>query len=290
MEIGQQLRKKMITFQRSEITEYHIYRRLARKAKTKENSDVLNRIADDELSHSRVWEKYTQQEIKPARVKIWFFGLISSLFGYTFAVKLMERGEEEAKDVYEKLVGKVKDIDSIIEEENKHEEMLIDMLEEERLRYAGSMVLGLNDALVELTGALAGLTLALQNTQLIALSGLITGIAAALSMGASEYLSTKSEETVKNPVKASIYTGTAYIITVMLLILPYLILKNYYLCLALTLFIAVLVIAFFNYYISVARDESFKKRFWEMAVLSLSVAAFSFLIGFAMRQFLDVDL
>jgi VIT1/CCC1 family predicted Fe2+/Mn2+ transporter len=153
----------------------------------------------------------------------------------------------------------------------------------------GSVVLGLNDALVELTGALAGLTLALQNTQFIALTGLITGIAAALSMGASEYLSTKSEDTAQNPLKAALYTGSAYVVTVMILILPYLLLGNYYLCLLLTLTGAVLIIAFFNYYISVAKAVPFKKRFFEMAGLSLGVALFSFFIGFLIRLFLGVD-
>ena len=152
------------------------------------------------------------------------------------------------------------------------------------------MVLGLNDALVELTGALAGLTLALQNTKLIALTGLITGIAAALSMATSEYLSTKTEGTVRNPLKASVYTGVAYLITVSFLVLPYLILKNYYLCLGCTMSAAVLIIALFNYYISVAKDESFKKRFLEMTALSLGVAVFSFLIGFLIRIFLGVDI
>jgi VIT1/CCC1 family predicted Fe2+/Mn2+ transporter len=151
------------------------------------------------------------------------------------------------------------------------------------------MVLGLNDALVELTGALAGLTLALQDTQLIALTGSITGIAAALSMGASEYLSTKSEETEKNPVRASTYTGAAYLSTVLILILPYLVFQNYYLCLALTLAGAVLIIALFNYYISVAKDVPFRARFMEMAGLSLGVAAFSFLMGFLMRSVLGVE-
>ena len=59
------------------------------------------------------------------------------------------------------------------------------------------MVLGLNDALVEFTGALAGYTFALQNTLLVAMTGLITGVAASLSMATSEYLSTKSEENAK---------------------------------------------------------------------------------------------
>ena len=49
----------------------------------------------------------------------------------------------------------------------------------------GSVVLGLNDELVEFTGALAGFTLALSDHRLIALTGSITGIAAALSMASS---------------------------------------------------------------------------------------------------------
>jgi VIT1/CCC1 family predicted Fe2+/Mn2+ transporter len=109
-------------------------------------------------------------------------------------------------------------------------------------------------------------------------------------MGASEYLSTKSEETIKNPLKASLYTGGTYIITVFILILPYLILRNYYLCLGSTLASAVLIIALFNYYISVAKDEPFRKRFFEMTGLGLGVAAFSFMIGFFIRTFLGIEI
>ena len=137
---------------------------------------------------------------------------------------------------------------------------------------------------------MAGLTLALQNTELIALSGLITGVAAALSMGASEYLSTRSEVTEKHPLKASLYTGVAYIITVTILILPYLILDNYYVCLAVALVSAVLIIAIFNYYISVAKDEPFRRRFLEMASLSLGVATLSFILGYFIRSALGVEI
>ena len=108
----------------------------------------------------------------------------------------MERGEEDAQGSYEQLREVMAEAEGIILEENQHEAALLQLLDEERLRYTGSMVLGLNDALVELTAVLAGLTLALQDTKLIALTGSITGIAAALSMGTSEYLSTKSEEIV----------------------------------------------------------------------------------------------
>jgi len=288
-EISEGLRKQLLVYQENEITEHHIYTRLADTIQSSENSEVLRKIAQDELEHYQVWRNYSQRDVKPDRAKIWFYYLVSRLFGFTFGVRLMERGEEDAQESYEQLRGVIEEVDQIIRDENEHEENLIDLLDEKRLRYTGSIVLGLNDALVELTGALAGLTLALQDTNLIALTGLITGIAAALSMGASEYLSTKSEDTTKKPLQASIYTGSAYIVTVMTLILPYLLLQNFYLCLALTLTAAVVIIALFNYYISVARDLQFKRRFLEMAGISLGVAAMSFFIGFLIRSVLGVE-
>jgi VIT1/CCC1 family predicted Fe2+/Mn2+ transporter len=276
-------------FQRIEITEHHIYERLAKSIKDPENRQVLKQIADDEYRHAQDWKNYTQKEIKPDMWQVWKYYLISRVLGFTFGIKLMERGEEKAQANYAQLIGKIPEIDNWIHEEEVHEQKLLAMLDEERLRYAGSVVLGLNDALVELTGALAGLTLALQNTKLIALSGLITGIAASLSMAASEYLSTRSEETDKHPTRAAIYTGIAYIITVALLVLPYLLIQNYIIDLIITLTLAVLIIAAFNYYISVAKDEPFRARFLEMAGLSLGVATFSFIIGYFIRLWLGVE-
>lgn len=276
-------------FQRIEITEYEIYKRLAKSIQDPDNRQVLEQIAEDELRHARDWGKYTGRDIKPAMWQVWWYYLISRLFGFTFGIKLMERGEEQAQANYTELIGKVPEIEAWIRDEEAHEEKLLAMLDEERLRYAGSVVLGLNDALVELTGALAGLTLALQNVKLIALSGLITGVAASLSMAASEYLATRSEDTEKHPVRAAVYTGIAYLLTVALLVLPYLLFENYILDLAITLTTGVLIIAVFNYYISVAKDEPFRARFLEMAGLSLGVAAFSFVIGYLIRLWLGIE-
>ncbi len=290
MAINNELRNLLWVYQKNEITEHHIYMKLAQSTKNSENRRVLEEIAQDELKHYKYWRKYMQEDIEPDRVKVWMYYLISRILGITFGIKLMEMGEEDAQDNYEQLAKSIPDIDALIQDENEHERVLLNLLDEERLRYVGSIVLGLNDALVELTGALAGLTLALQNTQLIAVTGLITGIAAALSMGASEYLSTKSEETAKNPLRASIYTGGAYIVTVFILILPYLIIANFYLALGLTMVFALLIIAFFNYYISIAKDVEFRQRFLEMTILSLGVALLSFVIGFIVRTFLGIDI
>ncbi|MFN8404274.1 MAG: VIT1/CCC1 family protein [Anaerolineales bacterium] len=262
MQLSADVQQKILGFQRTEITEYHIYSRLAKRIKSPENAKLLEKIAQDELRHYNEWKQHSGRDVRPQWLKVWWYYLISRIFGYTFGVKLMEHGEEKAQKGYAEIAAIIPDAARIQHEEDEHEEQLIAMLSEERLEYAGSVVLGLNDALVELTGALAGLTLALQNVKLIALSGLITGIAAAMSMAASEYLSTRSENTTKNPARAALYTGIAYICTVFLLILPYLLFENYFFDLAWALTTAVIIIAAFNYYISVAKDESFRARFW----------------------------
>jgi len=147
----------------------------------------------------------------------------------------------------------------------------------------------MNDALVELTGTLTGFTFAMQNNKLISLAGLITGIAAALSMAASEYLSTKTENNEKNPFLASIYTGIAYIITVVLIIFPFFFPINPYISLVITLVMGVAIIAVFTYYISVVQDLNFRKRFTNMVSISMGVAILSFLIGLLARSILGIE-
>ncbi|NLO83537.1 MAG: rubrerythrin family protein [Clostridiales bacterium] len=291
--MDEQVQKAVLAAQKNEITEYHIYSRLSRMIRNRNNQAILERIGREELAHYKLWTNITRKEIKPCRWKIWMYTLIARVFGLTFGIKLMEKGEERAEEVYSQLADSVPRIRFIVEEENRHEKELMELIEEEHLNYIGSMVLGMNDALVELTGTLAGLTFALQNTKLIALTGFITGIAASFSMAASEYLSKKSEadtEDTASPLKSSIYTGVAYIFTVLFLIFPYLLFDSYLACLGFTIINAIVVIFAFNFYISVAKDLSFKKRFIEMVSISLGVAAFTFLIGFLVRTFIGVDI
>jgi VIT1/CCC1 family predicted Fe2+/Mn2+ transporter len=281
---------KILTAQRNEITEHFIYSKLAQSVKDPRNRGVLKRISEDELKHYDLWRKYTHQDVRPRRLRIWQYYLISKIFGITFGMKLMEKGEEKAQVIYKKILETVPGAMNIEEDENEHERELLNLIDEERLRYVGSMVLGLNDALVELTGALAGLTFALQNRGLITTAGFITGIAASLSMGASEYLSTKSEGGSREPLKASIYTGSVYILTVLFLIFPYFILGNHYLCLGFTFFNAFLAILVFTFYISVAKDIPFRKRFSEMSIISIGIAVLTFAIGFLVRNLIDLPI
>lgn len=286
---NEELKAKVLIAQQNEITEHVIYQRLASLASLKEHKETLERISKAELAHAEFFREITQAEAHPDKFKVFIYVFICRTFGLNFGLRLMENGEDLAQNVYEKIKEISPKIEEIIKDENEHERQLLDLIDEERLKYVSSMVLGLNDALVELTGALAGFTLALQNTRLVAIVGLITGIAASMSMAAAEYLSTKHEDSGKNPLKASIYTGLTYVGTVIFLLTPYLLLKNIFLALSLSLINALLIIIIFTFYVSVAKNLSFRKRFLEMAGLSLSIAAINFGIGLIIRRVFGID-
>jgi VIT1/CCC1 family predicted Fe2+/Mn2+ transporter len=280
--------RRIARLQENEITEHRIYTRLAGVIKDEKNSAVLKKIGEDELRHYNFWKGLTSLDVKPNRWRAFRFYWIARIFGLTFGIKLMERGEGNAQVVYRELSKDYPEAGRIADDEEEHENALIALIEEKHLDYMGSVVLGLNDALVELTGALAGLSFALQNTRLIAMTGLITGIAASMSMAASEYLSTKSEGG-ENPLTSSLYTGAAYVTTVTILILPYMLFGHYLVCLGVMLANAVLIIFAFNFYISIAKELDFKKRFLEMCAISLGVAALSFGIGVLVKVLIGID-
>ena len=277
--------------QQNELDESVIYKNIASFAKGKENRRTLLRLSKEERAHCEIWKKYTGEELKPNRAKVLFYTVIARIFGFTFAVKLMERGEGNAQEEYARLAEEVEESITIRHEEEEHEQALLAMLDEERLQYVGSMVLGLNDALVELTGSLAGFAFALQNNRLIALSGLIVGISATFSMASSEFLAARSEGRT-DALKSCSYTGIAYLLTVVALIAPYLLLPSgaYLGSLILMLGVVIAIIAGFTYYTSVAQDQPFKVRFLEMATISISVAVVSFIVGILAKRFLGVDL
>lgn len=290
-ELSEKSLKIIKKMQQSELTESVIYEKIAKFAKGEENKKVLLRLAKEEKNHYEIWKKYTGVEMKVQKFKVFKYKLLARIFGFTFAVKLMERGEENAQSEYDLLANEVEESVVIKQQEEEHERALLEMLDEERLKYVGSMVLGLNDALVELTGSLAGFTFAMQNTKLIALSGLIIGISATFSMASSEFLSARSEGRT-DAFKSCLYTGIAYLITVVLLITPYLIFSNaqYMIALGCMIGVVLLIITVFTYYTSVAQSKPFKSRFLEMAIISVTVAVISFFVGILAKELFGVEI
>lgn len=150
-----------------------------------------------------------------------------------------------------------------------------------------SIVLGVNDGLIELTGALVGFTFALEKHNLVALTGLITGIAAALSMAASAFMQARHEHE-KNPVTAAFITGVSYLIVVLFLVAPYFIFSRALNALPVMFCVALAIIAVISYYNSIYLKQSFWREFGIMFIFSIGVAAVSYGIGTGFRSFLGV--
>ncbi len=293
--MDEEIRSRLLALQQMEATEAEVYHRLAARQKDPHNREILERIAADEERHESILAEKTGEQVKPQMSRVRYHLRLARLFGLTFAVKMLERVEKDAASEYRELeAAGVEGLAQLAEEEDAHELALIGMLQEGKLQYIGSVVLGLSDALVELTGALAGLTFAFANMQMVALAGLIMGIAAAFSMGASEFLSTRAEGDERSPLKAGFFTWIAYLLTVAVLVTPFLLLdpngplqfglEPHVQALALTFISGLFIVAIFNYYISVAQDQPFKQRFAEMAGILTVVTLISFAIGILLRS------
>jgi VIT1/CCC1 family predicted Fe2+/Mn2+ transporter len=285
------LQSRILAQQRAEHTEHYIYSRLAALSRDEKNRRILETVARDEYRHYQVWRSITGRDMPPTRWRIAVYVILARVFGLSFALKLMEGGEDRAQTFYREVAPRYPQVTAIGEDEKRHEKAVVDLLNDERLAYAGAIVLGLNDALVELTGTLAGLTLAFANGSLIAITGLIMGIAASLSMASSGYLSAQEGENGNgtDPLKSAIYTGVAYLVTVVVLIAPYFVLDNVFSALAAMLGSSVVIIAGYTFYISVAKQVAFVPRFAKMAAISMGVAAISFAIGWLLKRLIGID-
>ncbi|BCD59390.1 MULTISPECIES: VIT1/CCC1 transporter family protein [unclassified Nitratiruptor] len=282
--------QKALKQQQNEIDEYHIYMALSRLEKGK-NSEILAQIAKDELRHYQFWLRVTKQELKPRMWRVRFYVTLAKLFGLSFALKKMEMGEEGAEQFYLEVAKEYPEAKKIYEDEARHETMLINMLQDEKLMYAGAVVLGMNDALVELTGTLTGVALAFSNAKYVGITGVIMGIAASLSMAGSAYLEARENaDKGIEPKKYSLYTGLSYILTTIIVVLPFFIFNRAKVALIFMFMGAALSILVYNYYIAVAREEDFAKRVKEMFLITFGVAAISFVIGFLVNRYFGIEI
>lgn len=154
--------------------------------------------------------------------------------------------------------------------------------------YAGATVLGMHDALVSLTGLIAGLTFALADRYTIILTSIIASITASLSMGASNYLAMRANG-VPHPITAALYTGTAYTVTCVALIMPFFILSDIFTAMWLSMLIAIIIIFLFNFILGRIQHRPFIKNFIEMLVVCTIVSVVAFGIGWCANVFLGIN-
>jgi len=289
MPLNSSLKDKLVKIQEKEITEYNVYRRVSESTKG-QNSKILKQISEDELRHYNEWKEYTHTEVNPDRLVVLKYLIISKIFGIMFMMKLLEGNEEKAQTNYSKIAKELPEANKILADEVKHEKLLIEMIDEKRLNYLSSIISGLNDALIELAGELAGFTFALQNTSLIGFAGLIAGIAQFLSSSASEIELFLTERNVENKeaIKKSVFEGSIYLVTVFFLIIPFFFTPNAFLAMGISAFNSFLIIIFFTYYVSIVKELSLKKMFSITVLVTLGIGTLSFIIGWIVKTVLNL--
>ena len=148
-----------------------------------------------------------------------------------------------------------------------------------------AIILGMHDALVSLTGLIAGLCFVFADTNIIVISCIVSSITASLSMGAANYLAVKAVNK-ENAMRAALYTAGAYMATCALLILPFFIFLNRVIALLSVFLMVVLIIYLFN--IGFYRNNRFYKHFYEMLLVCFTVSLVAFAIGQGAKYFLGV--
>ena len=283
-----------------ELFAYRLYSALARRYPDGKSRQMMQQLAEQEKGHVDFWLGVTGERpdsIRIPQLKYRLLVLASRVLGPAFTVRWLERGEDKAIAAYKGLLDdgtltpeQEAGVRTMLGEEEQHEQYLERGIEDERRIYLGAAVLGLNDALVELTGGLTGLASSITDPKLIGFASLVVGIAASMSMAASNFLSVDiGEESELKPGKAAAYTGGAYILVVIGLVLPFFLLSDRRAALGISWASAVLIIAAFSFYSAVMQGKSFLRRFGVMLAFGLGVAVLSFGIGKALGAMIGIE-
>ncbi len=275
---------------RDELFDAEFYRRLAERD-TRNRQLLLGLVAQEE-DHLEFWLRVAgavREGLRLPRLRLHLALLGAKIFGPTFTIRLIEKAEQKTIARYREILSsgvlpreEAAELERIVADEEFHEKAMEERVGDERVTYLASAVLGVNDALVELVGALTGLVSSITSPRLIGFAGLVVGVAAALSMAASNFLAVEARSknvAGESPARAAAYTGSMYLLVVLLLVLPFFLSPSRTLALPLTWLLGFLVILGFAYYSSVLLDRPFVAVLRKLLVFGAGVAVVTFLIG-----------
>lgn len=282
-------------YARREHRDYEVYRVLAEIEKDLEFRTILQKLMEQERTDYEFWSRFASEKtFIVGRWTLLCYVVMRKVLGLVFTAKLLERREREIVKTYSAILKRMNvhlksDFESILAHEREHEQAFISSIKEDRLNFTGNIVLGLNDGLIELTGALVGFSFALSDMKFVALTGLITGVSATLSMASSAYMQAKYSEE-KEPFRAAMYTGGAYLTVVVLLVTPFLISTSNVVALSFMGIFALTIIALITGFWSVIFDRSFWREFLQMASITIGVSCITFILGLIFRSLFGVSL
>ena len=155
-------RKEVIGFCEDEYRDHLVYRYLAFRETDSERKEILEQLSQQEEQHYQFWKDFLGG-YKPRTYRFLqvFVLLLRYLFGLTFTVKFMERHEKQMIEIYRRIRPQFSgeagvQLDQMIADEEKHESFFIGQINEGVVKYLGFIVLGLADAIIEITGVHAG--------------------------------------------------------------------------------------------------------------------------------------
>jgi VIT1/CCC1 family predicted Fe2+/Mn2+ transporter len=278
-----------------ELRDKTVYARLARSFENKNHNhnQIFTQLADTEEKHYTFWRKYCPNtENKPSKIRIWLVLYLRFLFGTTFAIKLLER--HEAKDI-EKFTSIARMIptedkpkfDEMLEDELSHEKGFRDQIESSYVKYLSFVVLGLADAIVEISGIHAGSLGIFNSTEITGLAGVVAGAAASIAMASAAYAQARQGFLGSASVSA-FFTGVSYFISAVILASPYFITKEMVVAMATSLVLAAFIVAVTTYYNSVISERRFLKDFLPLIGIMLVATAALYVFGNVVRLFTGI--
>lgn len=176
-----------------ERAESKLYRRLAERRSGEERAILLG-LADAEGRHAAHWETLLGEDVGRSRragLRMGLLAWLAARFGSVFVLALAQRAE--SRSPYEEDVDATR---SMAADERVHEEVLRGLAARGRARVSGTFraaVFGANDGLVSNLSLVLGVSGAGVATSAVLLTGLAGLLAGALSMGAGEYVSVRSQ-------------------------------------------------------------------------------------------------
>ncbi len=272
-----------------EFTDAKLYERLSKTVSSASPfAGVLMQLSATEHRHCEFWKKYApEEEPKMDRLKLYWILLLRRVLGLTFASRFLDRHESSVVKEYRALAGLIPEADKaafeeMVADEQEHEKEFAQKIESSAIRYISFVVLGLADALVEITGIHAG-SLGIYNvTEYAGLAGVTAGAAASLAMASAAFAQAK--QGFQGSAKLSaVYTGISYFITAIILAAPYFLTPSMIYALGTSLFLAVVILALISYYSTVISGKPFLRDFLEMLLIMFGVTVALYLFGHFIR-------
>jgi len=274
--------------QTDEYTDATIYEELAKRIKNEAFAETLRQLAAAEHKHYEFWRKYAPDvKISVSKLQIYWVLFLEAVFGVTFTVRYLERHEGDVIKAYKSVRHLIPESDrgpfeDMLADEISHEAGFSQRIEGATIRYISFVVLGLADALVEVTGIHAGSLGIYNRTELAGLAGVIAGAAASLAMASAAYAQAKQGFHGSAKLSA-IYTGISYFVTAVVLATPYFLTSSMVLALASSLTLAVVVVTFATFYSSVISGKPFARDFFEILAIMFGVTVALYAFGFFIR-------